>query len=207
MLPRYHSGKEFTSNAGDEGSLSGSGRSPGEGLSNPLQYSCLVDYSPWNCRVRLQQQRRYICITQSICHHLKRCKPTIKDGKTYIRNSLNKTLQDSNDLEIVWRPVCEFWQKCRSTNWVCSQCLVGLPSGYPPRVWAVVRRKHVALGWVVENGSIIPSSLASLPPPPSPWAFHTPQRSWSKSLKPSHRPVSFPLPPEHASLQWTFQGI
>ena len=116
MLPRYHSGKEFTSNAGDEGSLSGSGRSPGEGHSNPLQYSCLVDYSPWNCRVRLQQQRRYICITESICHHLKRCKPTIKDGKTYIRNSLNKTLQDSNDLEIVWRPVCEFWQKCRS-NW------------------------------------------------------------------------------------------
>ena len=30
-----------TYNAGDSGSISGSGRSPGEGNSNPLQYSCL----------------------------------------------------------------------------------------------------------------------------------------------------------------------
>ena len=28
-------------NAGDSGSISGSGRSPGEGHDNPLQYSCL----------------------------------------------------------------------------------------------------------------------------------------------------------------------
>ena len=28
-------------NAGDPGSIPGSGRSPGEGNSNPLQYSCL----------------------------------------------------------------------------------------------------------------------------------------------------------------------
>ena len=43
-------------NAGDPGSIPGSGRSPGEGNSNPLQYSCLekshgwrslVGYSPW----------------------------------------------------------------------------------------------------------------------------------------------------------------
>ena len=27
--------------AGDEGSISGSGRSPGEGNGNPLQYSCM----------------------------------------------------------------------------------------------------------------------------------------------------------------------
>ena len=26
-----------------------SGRSPGEGNGNPLQYSCLVGYSPWHC--------------------------------------------------------------------------------------------------------------------------------------------------------------
>ena len=29
--------------AGDEGSVSGSGRSPGEGNGNPLQYLCLQD--------------------------------------------------------------------------------------------------------------------------------------------------------------------
>ena len=40
-------------NAGDPGSIPGSGRSPGEGNGNPLQYSCLENprnrgtYSPW----------------------------------------------------------------------------------------------------------------------------------------------------------------
>ena len=34
-------GKEFTYNAGDPGSISGSGRSPGEENGNPLQDSCL----------------------------------------------------------------------------------------------------------------------------------------------------------------------
>ena len=34
-------GKESACNVGDPGSISGSGRSPGEGNGNPLQYSCL----------------------------------------------------------------------------------------------------------------------------------------------------------------------
>ena len=34
-------GKEFSCNAGDLGLIPGSGRSPGEGNGNPLQYSCL----------------------------------------------------------------------------------------------------------------------------------------------------------------------
>ena len=33
--------KESSYNAGDLGSIPGSGRSPGEGNGNPLQYSCL----------------------------------------------------------------------------------------------------------------------------------------------------------------------
>ena len=40
-LPRWLSGKEATCNAGDLGSFSGSGRSPGGGQGNPLQHSCL----------------------------------------------------------------------------------------------------------------------------------------------------------------------
>ena len=36
-------GKESSCNAGDLGSISGLGRSPGEGNGNPLQYSCLED--------------------------------------------------------------------------------------------------------------------------------------------------------------------
>ena len=46
-------------NEGDPGSISWSGRSPGEGNGNPLQYSGLenpmdkrsvVGYSPWGCK-------------------------------------------------------------------------------------------------------------------------------------------------------------
>ena len=33
--------KNLPANAGDAGSIPGSGRSPGEGNGNPLQYSCL----------------------------------------------------------------------------------------------------------------------------------------------------------------------
>ena len=38
--PDGSDGKESTCNAGDPGSVSGSGRSSGEGNGNPLQYSC-----------------------------------------------------------------------------------------------------------------------------------------------------------------------
>ena len=46
-------GKESTSNAGDLSSIPRLGRSPGDGNSNPLQYSCLensMEYSPWGCK-------------------------------------------------------------------------------------------------------------------------------------------------------------
>ena len=40
-FPGGSDGKEFACNAGDQGSIPGLGRSPGEGNGNPLQYSCL----------------------------------------------------------------------------------------------------------------------------------------------------------------------
>ena len=40
-LPRWLTGKESTSQAADSSLIPGSGRSPGEGNGNPLQYSCL----------------------------------------------------------------------------------------------------------------------------------------------------------------------
>ena len=45
-----HKTKESACSAGDLGSISGSGRSPGEGNGNPLQYSCLensIDGGAW----------------------------------------------------------------------------------------------------------------------------------------------------------------
>ena len=53
-VPGGSDGKESACNAGDPGSIPGSGKCPGEGNGNPLQYSCLgkahgqrtlVDYS------------------------------------------------------------------------------------------------------------------------------------------------------------------
>ena len=49
-IPRWYSGKESTCNAGDLGSIPGSGRSTGEGNGYPLQYSCLdnsIDRGAW----------------------------------------------------------------------------------------------------------------------------------------------------------------
>ena len=46
--------KESACNAGDPGSISGLGSSPGEGNGNPLQYSCLenpMDRGPWRATV------------------------------------------------------------------------------------------------------------------------------------------------------------
>ena len=40
-FPGGSEGKASAYNAGDLGSISGLGRSPGEGNGNPLQYSCL----------------------------------------------------------------------------------------------------------------------------------------------------------------------
>ena len=47
-------GKESACNAGDPGSIPGSGRSPGEANGNPLQYSCLenpMDRGAWQATV------------------------------------------------------------------------------------------------------------------------------------------------------------
>ena len=58
-LPRWLSGTEFTCNAGDSGSIPGSGKSLGEGNGNSLQLFLpgkshrqrnLAGYSPWGLR-------------------------------------------------------------------------------------------------------------------------------------------------------------
>ena len=53
-FPRSSVGKEPACNAEDLGSVPGSGRSPGEGNGNPLQYSCLenpMDREAWRAIV------------------------------------------------------------------------------------------------------------------------------------------------------------
>ena len=53
-FPYSSVGKESACNAGDPGSVPGSGRSPGEGNGNSLQYSCLenpMDRGAWQAAV------------------------------------------------------------------------------------------------------------------------------------------------------------
>ena len=57
-FPGGSDGKVSVYNVGDQGSIPGLGRSPGEGNGNPFQYYCLenpmerslVGYSPWGCK-------------------------------------------------------------------------------------------------------------------------------------------------------------
>ena len=51
-FPSGSDGKESACSAGDPGSIPGSGRSPGEGKGNPLQYSCLENSMdrPWSLK-------------------------------------------------------------------------------------------------------------------------------------------------------------
>ena len=44
-FPAGSVGQKSACNAGDPGSIPGSGRSPGEGNGNPLEYFCLTDMS------------------------------------------------------------------------------------------------------------------------------------------------------------------
>ena len=60
-LPRGLSGKESACNAGDPGSIPGSGRSTGEGNGNPLQCSCLenpMDRGAWQVTVHRVAESR-----------------------------------------------------------------------------------------------------------------------------------------------------
>ena len=88
FFPCSSVGKESAYSARDFGSIPGSGRSPGEGNDNPLQYSCLenpheqrslADYSPW-CRkskARTQQLNH---------HHSLLSGPTLRSIHDYWKN-------------------------------------------------------------------------------------------------------------------------
>ena len=55
-FPGGSDSKESVCNAGDLGSIPGSGRSPGEGSENPFQYSCLespMDRRAWQATVHV----------------------------------------------------------------------------------------------------------------------------------------------------------
>ena len=55
--------KNPSANAGDMGSIPGSGRSPGEGNGNPFQYSCLenpTDQGTWRATIHGSQKSQIL---------------------------------------------------------------------------------------------------------------------------------------------------
>ena len=73
-FPYSSVGKKSACNAGDPGSIPGSGRSLGEGNGNPLQYSCLenpMDRGAWQATVRRVARVRYDLATKP--HGVRKC--------------------------------------------------------------------------------------------------------------------------------------
>ena len=73
-LPCSSNGKESACNAGDPGSIPGSGRSSEEGNGNPLQYSCLenpMDRRTWWVPVHrvVKSQTQLSNLLLLLCHH------------------------------------------------------------------------------------------------------------------------------------------
>ena len=75
-FPRGSDDKESACSAGNPGSIPGSGRSPGEGIGNPLQYSCLensVDRGAWwshkesDMTEQLTEQKLFNIIKSTFC--------------------------------------------------------------------------------------------------------------------------------------------
>ena len=62
MAVRGSRGKESACNAGDPGSILGSGRSPGGGNGNPLQCSCLEN--PRDCGARVHRLPGVVCASR-----------------------------------------------------------------------------------------------------------------------------------------------
>ena len=68
-FPHSSVGKESAYNAGDPGLIPGSGRSPGEGNGNPLQYSCPenpMDRGAWQASVHGVTRVRYNLATKPL---------------------------------------------------------------------------------------------------------------------------------------------
>ena len=73
-FPDGSDGKESACNAGDLGSIPGSGRSPGGGHGNPLQYSCLgnsMDRGAWRATVHGVAKSKIQLSNSQLSHKMK----------------------------------------------------------------------------------------------------------------------------------------
>ena len=100
-LPCGSDGKESACKAGDQGSIPGLGRSPGEGNGNPLRYSCLESphgqrslesYSPWGGK-EWDMTDRLHTHTHTHTHSTSGWKEIIHVGKLPVASVVVLTLQ------------------------------------------------------------------------------------------------------------------
>ena len=80
-FPGSSAGNKSACNAGDPGSIPGSGRSPGEGHGNPLQYSCLenpMDRGAWRATVHGVTKSQNHCTSK---HSTARSLPRIRRSR------------------------------------------------------------------------------------------------------------------------------
>ena len=90
-FPGGSDGKASVYNAGDLDSIPGSGRFPGEGNDNPLQYSCLenpVDggtWCPWGCKESDMTERLH-SLTQYKAYCVQRLHRSARDNGSSRRN-------------------------------------------------------------------------------------------------------------------------
>ena len=89
-------GKASAHNAGDPGSIPGSGRSPGEGNGNPLQHSCLensMDGGAWWGTVHgvTKSQTPLSDFSHTICEYIQGVNMGLGDGKNcFLEESMLK---------------------------------------------------------------------------------------------------------------------
>ena len=102
-LPRWLSGKESAYNAGDAGSIPGSGRSPGGRNGNPLHYSCLedpTDRRAWQAAAhRVAKSRTQFSTQAHICTAV--CEYRLECRIPWHKKMLIRT--DARDIEYVWK--------------------------------------------------------------------------------------------------------
>ena len=109
-FPGGSDGKASACNAGDPGSIPGSGRSPGEGNGNPLQYSCLensIDEGGWQATVHgvAKSRTRLSDFTKSLSHYIHTSEYTYL---SFLALSLRGS-RSSNTPRSTRTPVSESW--------------------------------------------------------------------------------------------------
>ena len=190
--------KESASKAGDPGSISGSGRSPGEGNGYPLQYSCLQN--------SMDRGARWTTVhtvgpdwSNYHFHFQKHCISSLRE-RTAEHSKIVILLKAAN---WPYRYIYIYYQSVRSVAQSCSTLRpldYSIP-GFPVHhQFPELAQTHVH--WVGDG--IQPSHPLS---PPSPPTFNLSQHQglfqWVSSLHQVAKVLEFQL--QHQSLQWVIQ--